>query len=379
MATRGNILLVANWPSDVGYAWWLMENYWACIAEHFAPAMQTHLVYPQIITIPDTIAATDIVTVELDMRDHSAENLVRIRRYIEDNDIRYVYLSDHPSYSRFYARLHNWGIATIVVHDHTPGDRTTATGIKRLLKSIVQRLPCITADHFIAVTDFVRQRFTDVACIPAHKCSVARNGIHPIDTSSSDPQRVNRLFGIPEDGITVITTGRASAYKGIDFFIRCAHRMVIEQGQTSLYFLFCGDGPDMQRFRALAGELGLGEHMVFAGKRSDVREILPSCDIGFHASQGEVGYSLSILEYMSAGLATIVSDRPSTSAATQHDVNGLLYRRDDIDSACEMLERCLNGVDRRRLGEQASRDVRERYDINETNRQLLAALDEVFV
>lgn len=30
-----HILLVANWESDVGYAWWLMENFWATIAQYY--------------------------------------------------------------------------------------------------------------------------------------------------------------------------------------------------------------------------------------------------------------------------------------------------------------------------------------------------------
>ena len=30
-----NILLVGNWSSDTGYAWWLMETFWVAIARKF--------------------------------------------------------------------------------------------------------------------------------------------------------------------------------------------------------------------------------------------------------------------------------------------------------------------------------------------------------
>ena len=239
--------------------------------------------------------------------------------------------------------------------------------MNRWLKSLVQRIPGYTADHFIAVTDFVYQRFLMVNCIPESKCHVAANGIQPFDLSATDENYAHRLFNIPENATIVVNTGRASFYKGIDFLIRCAEKLVNEQHDAELYFIFCGDGPDIDAFKKLSRELNLEKNFIFAGKRSDIRQILPSCDIGFHASQGEVGYSLSILEYMSSGLVTIVPDRPSTSLATRHDYNGLTYNARDIDSACEAIKRSLDPALRNRLQSNAIESVKKNYNITITN------------
>jgi len=375
----GNILLVANWESNVGYAWWLIENFWVTISRHFNPEGQKcYLVFPEITRIPVSIAESELACEELDFGDRSGENCTRLREFIRDHDIRYVYFSDYPAYSLFYLRLRMWGVDRIVIHDHTPGERTRPSLLRRLLKSLVQRLPWITADHYIAVTDYVLRRFVDINRIPASKCSVASNGIEPVDTEQSDPAYVYREFGIPDSRKVVVTTGRASRYKGIDFFAECANELVNRQGFSQLHFLFVGDGPDLGLFRELVGQLGVGENFTSAGKRTDVRQILPSCYIGFHAASGEVGYSLSILEYMSAGLVTIVPDHPSTSQATVHNQTGLLYIPRDVESATEAIKTALDAEVAGRLSAGGVRVVRDTFAIEETNRQLIEILKPVF-
>ncbi|MCK4708666.1 MAG: glycosyltransferase family 4 protein, partial [Gammaproteobacteria bacterium] len=246
LKNNGNILLVANWESNVGYAWWLMENFWITIAESFLrEGVKSHLIYPKITKIPQGIAATDIKTSELDFSDHGFDNLIYIYRFIKANDIRYIYLSDYPTYSWFYFFLRTAGIKKIVVHDHTPGERSKPAYWLKIIKNIVQRIPFYTADHFIAVTDYVNERHLGVNCIPEKKCSVASNGIQPYDLGQADATYANRNFDIPDDRVIVVTTGRASYYKGIDFFIHCAHELVNVQNHRQLHFLFCGDGPDM--------------------------------------------------------------------------------------------------------------------------------------
>ena len=95
---EGNILLVANWESNVGYAWWLMENFWQTIAKNFAPkGGQSFLIYPVITPIPASIASTNIKTVELEFSNHSHTNLYTLYKLITENSIHYVYLSDAPS------------------------------------------------------------------------------------------------------------------------------------------------------------------------------------------------------------------------------------------------------------------------------------------
>ena len=264
------------------------------------------------------------------------------------------------------------------MHDHSPGERTPPTFWLKAIKTLIQHIPFYNADHIIAVSEFVHSRHIDVSCIPSEKCSVASNGIEPIDLSNADMGYAQKQFNIPQNRCIIVTTGRASYYKGIDFFIHCADELINKQNLNQLHFLFCGDGPDIDKFKSLCNELNLNSHFTFTGKRTDIKEILPSCDIGFHASKGEVGYSLSILEYMSAGLATIVPDRPSTSNATRHSETGLLYRHGNINSACEAIKQCLSGEFRNHLAINSIKEITERYNINNTNKKLISILNDIY-
>lgn len=377
--SRNNILLVANWESDVGYAWWLMENFWTCIASHFSPSQQQcYLIYPKITTLPDSIADSTIIASEFCFANHSLRNVLALGRFIRRHGIRYLYLSDAKKYSLIYLLLRLFGIRKIVVHDHTPGDRTVPRGLKKIVKSWLHNIPLYSADHFIAVSDFVRRRHIEVNRIDSSKCSVARNGIRPIDRDAADLRYAHRAFQIDDNRIIVVTTGRASYYKGIDFFIQCADRLINHEGLKQLHFLFVGDGPDLDAFKALCHEYDLDDHFTFAGRRADVREILPSCDIGFHTTHGEVGYSLSILETMSAGLATLVPDLLSTSAATIDRQTGLIYRHEDIGSACDAISACISDEPRQKIAQNAAKTVTINYNIDDTNRMLTAILDKHF-
>jgi hypothetical protein len=61
MTKKENILLVANWESDVGFAWWLMENFWVTISRHFSQyGMASYLIYPSITQIPQGIQSSAI-------------------------------------------------------------------------------------------------------------------------------------------------------------------------------------------------------------------------------------------------------------------------------------------------------------------------------
>lgn len=375
----GNILLVANWESNVGYAWWLMENFWTTISSHFEKqGTNSYLMYPKITQIPNSIADSNITTYECDFHNRSLTNINKICTFIRTNNIKFIYLSDSPAYSFFYIILKLCGVKKIVIHDHTPGERTKPPTWLRLIKTIIHLIPLYTADHFIAVTDFVLNRFIQISCLPQRKCSVASNGIKPINLNNANLNYMYDIFPIPRDRKIVITTGRASYYKGIDFFIECANELVNKQNLKKLHFIFCGNGPDLRDFKDLAKKLGVENHFTFAGKRNDIQKILPCCHIGFHAATGEVGYSLSILEYMSAGLVTIVPETPSTSLATTHLKNGLTYPYRNLLGATNTIKQALDITLSTSITCNAISIVKDKFHIDNTNANLIEILNPIF-
>ena len=373
-----NILLVANWESGVGYAWWLMENFWVTIARHYESRNQRCiLIYPRITEIPRAIAESSIEVVEMDFGDASAEARARLGRLIREKEIGSVYLTDRPYVSGAYLFLRRAGVRKIFLHDHTPGERTVPSMPKRLIKSALMRMPGITASHYIGVTPYVRRRLIEVARVPASRCSFASNGIVPRPRHEETRQRYRALLGADPDTTVVVSTGRAHRYKGIDFIIRAAAQLLDSDKDRRFLFVHCGDGPHLEEFRSLVHQLGLEAAFLFLGKRSDVPDLLQGCDMAIHASQGEVGYSLSILEYMSAGLVAFVPDRESVCQCVTDGRDGIIYKHDDVGDLVARIEDIGREPEKAaRIAANAARTVRTDYTLENTNTQLIDVLEE---
>lgn len=377
-AGRGNLLLTANYPSDVGYAWWLMESFWAAIARHFSAAgRRCFLMYPKINAVPRVIEEAPLTLIEHDARDLTPAALRRFEGYVREHDLRGAYLTDYPYYSPLYWRMRRWGVQRIVMHDHKPGERPRPSLPKRLFKSGVHRLGLLSCDHYIGVSRFVRDRCVGNACIPSDRCSFVLNGIRPIALDPALRGYAREQFGIPDDAVLVVTTGRATYYKGIDFLVRVAARVRRQVDAPEVYFLHCGDGPDLREFKLLAQVQGLEDRFLFAGQRNDVSKILQSADIGIQASKGEA-FSLSILEYLSAGLPTLVPAVCGNAEAVDEGRTGFLFPAGDEELAAQRLVQLVRDPAlRRRMGEAAAADAQARFTIDRAERELVALLDDL--
>lgn len=373
---KTSLVLVANWDSDAGYAWWLMESYWRCLSLAYAPLGPVYLAYPSISKLPQAIQASPITCVELDFTKTDFQTVCAQARFIEQHHVRTLYFSDQAFWHWRYALFRLLGVKCIVVHDHTPGLRPAVRGIKRWLKQLIFRLPGLSANAVFGATSFVRQRAIDVACVPPTRCYSIPNGLPAlVEGKIAD---VYTLFGIPRGRRVLTSVARATVYKGIPFVLECLAKLVHERGVTDLHFLYCGDGPDLEAFKRLADELDIVDYVSFAGRRSDVSEILGGCHFAIQPSQGEVGYSLSILEYMRAGLPVIVPDNPSVCMATEEGVDGLIYQEGSVESACSAIYKLIKSPELvSMLGNNAKRAVQDVFSLQVAHQELLKSMQIV--
>jgi glycosyltransferase involved in cell wall biosynthesis len=189
---------------------------------------------------------------------------------------------------------------------------------------------------------------------------------------------VHAAFGIPRERVIIVTVGRAHRYKGIEFALTVIRELTKGCTPSAVHYLFCGDGPDLHLFRDLAHRYELGDRVTFAGKRDDVRSLLKGCSIALHPSKGEVGYSLSILEYMEAALPVIVPDNPSVCEAAVDGETGFIYREGDIADAVRTVRRLLSDPDLRNyLGAAGVERQRQEYKLQASHKKLIAIMERV--
>lgn len=373
---KASLVLVANWDSDAGYAWWLMESYWRCLSLAYAPLCPVFLAYPSISKLPPAIQASPIACIELDFTKTDVNAVRAQAAFIHQHQVKTLYFSDQAFWHWRYLLFRLLGVRCIVVHDHTPGLRPAVRGIKRGLKQLIFRLPGLSANAVFGATSFVRQRAINVACVPPERCYSIPNGLPAL--SEDKKADVHTLFGIPRDRRILTSVARATVYKGIPFVLECLAQLVRERGVTDLHFLYCGDGPDLESFKRHAAELGIAEYVSFAGRRSDVSELLGGCHFAIQPSQGEVGYSLSILEYMRAGLPVIVPDNPSVCMATEDGINGLIYQEGNVESATNAIYKLIKSPETvSMLGKNAKQAVQEVFSLQVAHQKLLNSMQIV--
>lgn len=365
------LLLVANYDSGTGYAWWLMESFWARLAEHYHEKCRVVLAYPSISALSKTISSAPLEVVQQDFNGTGILQVLSQCRFLHSNNVDTVYFSDKTTWHWRYVMYRLYGVRVIIIHDHTPGARPPARGLTRLLKKTIHRLPWLSVDGAIGATEYVRQRLIAVNCLPPDRCFAAPNGLPPAPVNLEKID-LNTFFCIPANRKILIMTGRADYYKGVDFVLKALAHLKVT-GESSFHFVFVGDGPHLPMFKNTARDLGLAEHVTFTGERTDIPSLLLGADIAVHPSQGEVGYSLSILEYMRAGLPVVVPDNPSVCGATEHEVTGLVYPEGNLRAASNAISRLLNDkLFTKQLGTQAQAAM-QKYSLETTHVELLKA------
>jgi glycosyltransferase involved in cell wall biosynthesis len=168
----------------------------------------------------------------------------------------------------------------------------------------------------------------------ASKVRVIHNGVDVAKFKSARNDRI-RLFPDAGDGKLVVLVGNMHTdVKGHPWLIASA-ATVREQFPNTRYVLV-GDGEQRSSFERQARDLGVMHNFLFLGRRSDIPEILASCDIAVLPSRAE-GLPNAVLEYMAAGLPVIASRVGGNAELVQDGVTGILVPAEDWAALLKLL------------------------------------------
>jgi L-malate glycosyltransferase len=157
------------------------------------------------------------------------------------------------------------------------------------------------------------------------KVRVIHNGVDIEKFQASRGDR-DRLFPGVDGKLVVLVGNMHSDVKGHPWLIDAAPAVIREFPSTR--FVLVGDGEQRCSFEKQVADLGLQQNFLFLGRRADIPEILASCDIAMLPSRAE-GLPNAVLEYMAAGLPTIVSRAGGSAELVQDGVNGLVVPPED--------------------------------------------------
>jgi colanic acid/amylovoran biosynthesis glycosyltransferase len=179
---------------------------------------------------------------------------------------------------------------------------------------------------------------------------------------------------------TVVCIGTLHAVKGQTFLLQ-ACRLLRQRGCPVTCELI-GEGPDLDRLRLQATQLGIDDAVVFHGPltRDGVIEILRRADIvvapSVPTSDGRrEGIPVALMEAMASGVAVVASDLSGIPELVVDGQTGLLVPPGDVDSLARAIERLQRDVELRgRLAEAGRQKVIREFNVSAN----AAALVKVF-
>jgi glycosyltransferase involved in cell wall biosynthesis len=171
-------------------------------------------------------------------------------------------------------------------------------------------------------------------------------------------------LGLEPSAPVVIFVGRLIPVKNLPALIRAFATVRREVPNATLVLV--GDGPLRSELETLAAGLGLDHATRFTGRQTsaEVREWLAASDVFALVSVSE-GLPCSLLEAMSAGLPSIVSDIPASVQLVEAEIHGLHAPADAPDLIAGALTRLLLDAPlRARMGAAARQLMLTGYSID---------------
>lgn len=190
---------------------------------------------------------------------------------------------------------------------------------------------------------------------------------NPVDTEGFSPvaeverTRLRAEHGLPRDAFVIVYTGRLAPEKCLHLLVE-AFSIVLRQRPQS-FLVLVGDGPMRGALERLSRELACQGNTRFTGsvEPSQVPQWLRMADVFALVSPSE-GFPCALVEAMSVGLASVVSDIPANQQLVQSGKHGLLPPAGDVPATAEALLRLFDDHELRlRMGEHARLSVKERY------------------
>ena len=218
--------------------------------------------------------------------------------------------------------------------------------------------------------------------VPFEKLHVIHNGID-LDDFGFDREQARQYivneFSIVPDRILVMSVGHVCERKNQLEVVEIAARLV---GRfPGLLFCFLGrqdHSPEyFSQVKQRVHELGIEEHFIWTGFRTDVANLLQGADIFLHVSKIDP-HPRSVIEAMAARLPVVAYQTdgvPETVTDGQTGFLAGLGRRDSLIQA--LSELAANPMLRSSMGEKGRERVEQLFTASRTAREISQLVDDV--
>lgn len=188
--------------------------------------------------------------------------------------------------------------------------------------------------------------------VPAARTELIYNAYHGPLEFAPDKAACRSQLGVPAGRVLLLTVCRLMIWKGVDGLIRALGTL-----PSTHHLYVAGDGEELERWTALARELGLADRVHFVGNvpHAQLMSWIRAADV-FLLNSSYEGLSHTLLEVMWLGTPAAVSAVCGNPELIEDRVNGRCFRFQDVASIATCVRELLADPDLARRYVERSRE-----------------------
>lgn len=194
-----------------------------------------------------------------------------------------------------------------------------------------------TADRIIAVAEAAKDNLTQTG-VSDKKIDVILNGVEALKLID-DIEKVRADFGILPDDMAVAIVARLTEVKGHKYFIETAK--ILKDRGHAIKFLIAGTGDVEKQLKSQIEKENLSDTVIMLGFLTDVEPLMNAMDIQANCSFGTEATSLSLLQGMSLGKPSVVTDFGGNPGVIKNGENGFLVPIKDPYAMADALQKLM--------------------------------------
>jgi glycosyltransferase involved in cell wall biosynthesis len=251
-----------------------------------------------------------------------------------------------------------------------------ALGWKRRILQWADRLALPFFDKVTAQSEDAR-RDTAGPGMPAEKVALLISGFRadPVRLTAEERARGRAELGASPDDFVLLNIARFWPEKAQDLLIEAFRTIHAERPEARLWL--AGVGPEMERVRAMAAEMGLEPHVAFLGFRTDLPYVLALADLQVHPSHAE-GIPLALCSGMAAGIPIVATEVGGVPEIIHHYETGVLIPPGKAEAVSAAVLRLMaDGATRQRIGANARQFILNEYSLEAAADRVEAVYEEL--
>ena len=263
------------------------------------------------------------------------------------------------------------------------GGETTPVYMKNALTTYWAKKLLNNADKIVTNSKFCQKEFLDYG-FPEEHCPIILPGVDvSVFTPGEAPKELIQKWN-PDGKKILLTVARVSERKGHDLVIRSLPK-ILESFPDVLY-LIVGKGPDTERLRKLADDLGISDSVKFCGfvpdedlpdyyRMSDIY-VMPNREI-FDTTDSIEGFGISFVEASSCGKPVIGGKSGGAVEAVADGVSGYLVDPESVDEFTSAVLRLLSDQNLlKKIGDDGRKRAVEEMDWSSRADKLVKLVDK---